>query len=370
MRTLSEAFNSIQKWLLPELEEELGDLTDKQKEFVETVELLELEKFMEPYYWQGVGRKPADRLSILKSFNAKSVYNYPTAKLMRETLLSNSTLRRLCGWERKAEIPSESTFSRAFASFSAAGLPREIHESTIKKHIGEQKLVGHVSRDSTSIVAREKSKKKPKLSAKEKKAKKKPKKRGRPAKNEVRPPAEPKRLELQIHRSLEENLVNLPKECDFGTKKDSKGKKHTWKGYKLHVDTIDGDIPVSAILTSASPHDSQAAIPLAQMTAERLTNCYDLMDSAYDAPQIHDFSRNLGHVPVIDHYKRKGEKIEFDPAKAVRYHERSAAERANANLKDNHGGDKVRVKGHDKVFAHLMIGILVITAKQLFNLLC
>jgi len=37
---------------------------------------------------------------------------------------------------------------------------------------------------------------------------------------------------------------------------------------KMNVDCIDGDIPVSAILTSASLHDSQASIPLAQMSAE------------------------------------------------------------------------------------------------------
>ncbi|OGV33692.1 MAG: hypothetical protein A2020_05200 [Lentisphaerae bacterium GWF2_45_14] len=127
---------------------------------------------------------------------------------------------------------------------------------------------------------------------------------------------------------------------------------------------------VETVKLSASHHDSQAAIPLAKMTAERLTNLYDLMDSAYDAQQIHDFSRSLGHVPVIDHNKRKGEKIEFELAKAIRYDERSAAERVNSNIKDNHGGDKVRVKGHDKVFAHVMFGILGVTSKQLFNLLC
>jgi hypothetical protein len=53
---------------------------------------------------------------------------------------------------------------------------------------------------------------------------------------------------------------------------------------------MDGDIPVSAVLISASPHDSHVAIPLAQMTSERLTNLYDLMDSAYDAPEIREFS--------------------------------------------------------------------------------
>lgn len=35
-----------------------------------------------------------------------------------------------------------------------------------------------------------------------------------------------------------------------------------WNGYKLHIDTADCGIPVSALLTSASMHDSLAAIPL------------------------------------------------------------------------------------------------------------
>ena len=76
--------------------------------------------------------------------------------------------------------------------------------------------------------------------------------------------------------------------------------QETWIGYKLHIDTADGDIPVSCILTSASVHDSQVAIPLATMTAGRLINLYDLMDSAYDAAEIKAHSRELGHVPIID----------------------------------------------------------------------
>ena len=74
----------------------------------------------------------------------------------------------------------------------------------------------------------------------------------------------------------------------------------SWIGYKLHIDAADGGIPVSCILTSASLHDSQVAIPLATMSAERVTNLYDLMDSAYDAPEIGWHSYLLGHVPIID----------------------------------------------------------------------
>ena len=40
--------------------------------------------------------------------------------------------------------------------------------------------------------------------------------------------------------------------------------KESWIGYKLHLDVADGDIPISGLLTSASLHDSQAAIPLAK----------------------------------------------------------------------------------------------------------
>jgi hypothetical protein len=56
---------------------------------------------------------------------------------------------------------------------------------------------------------------------------------------------------------------------NVGTKKNSKGYKETRIGYKLHIDAADGQIPISCILTSASLHDSQAAIPLAELANSR-----------------------------------------------------------------------------------------------------
>ena len=43
--------------------------------------------------------------------------------------------------------------------------------------------------------------------------------------------------------SLPEMLDDLPTDCDVGMKKDSKGYKSTWVGYKLHLDVADGQIP-------------------------------------------------------------------------------------------------------------------------------
>ena len=133
---------------------------------------------------------------------------------------------------------------------------------------------------------------------------------------------------------------------------------------------IDGDIRVSFVLSSASLHDSQAAIPLAQMNAERVTNLYDLADSAYDAKEIREMSERLGHVAIIDHNPRRGEKRPFAPAEAVRYGERSATERVNSHLKDADGGCHVRVRGAIKVASHLAFGIVVIAAEQLLARLC
>ena len=184
------------------------------------------------------------------------------------------------------------------------------------------------------------------------------------------PPAPPKRLELQPTRTLDENLADLPSRCDVGCKRNSKGHQESWIGYKLHLDTVDGDFPVSAVLTSASVHDSLVAIPLAQLTAQRVTSLYDLMDSAYDAPQIHAFSRSLGHVPIIDPHPRGGDKLPLAPAKALRFKERSAAERVNSLLKERYGGPWVRVRGAVKMMCHLLFGLLALTATALFARLC
>lgn len=82
-----------------------------------------------------------------------------------------------------------------------------------------------------------------------------------------------------------------------------------------------------------------------------------------------EHSRGLGHIPLIDHNPRKGEKKEFSPGEAQRYKERSQAERTNARLKDDYGGRHIRVKGYAKVMSHLMFGILALTADQLLRLL-
>ena len=93
-------------------------------------------------------------------------------------------------------------------------------------------------------------------------------------------------------------------------------------------------------------HDSQVAIPLATLTARRVDSLYDLMDSAYDAPEIRAFSEKLGHVPIIDVNPRRKAAVKAERKRealaercsghgspeARRYRERSTVERVNGRL--------------------------------------
>lgn len=373
MEKLSHHWLGIQEKLFPWLREELGPLSEKQQQLITVLEIARVEQFI-PYFYGCVGCPPEDRRAIARAFVAKAVYTMPTTVALIERLHMDKSLRRLCGWERKDEIPSESTFSRAFAEFAISELPSRVHEALIKTHCSER-LVGHISRDSTAIEAREKVCAEAKLKAKEKrtaeiakKAKGKTK-RGRFKQGEDRAPKEETRLEKQLTMTLSEMLKDLPKGCDIGTKRNSKGHQTSWRGYSLHIDTADGAIPITALLTSASLHDSQVSLPLATLTAGRVTNCYDLMDSAYDAQIIREHSRSLGHVPLIDFNHRSPKDTRtFSPHEAQRYKERSTAERVNARLKDEFGGRMVRVRGNQKVMAHLMFALIALTVDQLIRL--
>jgi hypothetical protein len=87
------------------------------------------------------------------------VYDMASTRILLDRLETDPTVRRLCGWERKEEEPGESTFSRAFAEFAESRLPERVHQALIEQHFGDQ-IVGHISRDSTAIAAREKPEKK------------------------------------------------------------------------------------------------------------------------------------------------------------------------------------------------------------------
>ncbi len=356
----------IQRSLFPYVEECFNDpVTEKQKLLITVLEIVEVERHVRSAKHQWMGRKLCDRHAIARAFVAKAVYNLATTKMLLETLRTVPNVRRICGFEKRRDIPSESTFSRAFAEYAEGELGDKVHEALVNERLSGQ-LIGHIAKDSTAINGREKPVKKPK-----KKVKTAPKKRGRPKKGEVRESKpEEKRLIMQVNQTPEVGLSDIPTACNVGTQKNAKGYKESWIGYKLHLDTSDCGLPLTAVLSSASLHDSQVAIPMMKMTTKRVEYLYDVMDSAYDAAPIYEVSRTLGHVPIIDKNPRgKKDVPPMEPSQALRYNERSAAERANARLKEEFGGRNVMVRGYKKVKLHLMFGVLVLFADQMLKLL-
>src|SRR3989339_975625 len=119
--SLARILGGIQKVIFPYLEEEIGELTEMQKKLIRILEITPIAKFVGS--WNGMrGRPKRDREKIARAFVAKATYNIPNTKHLIERIKGEKNLRIICGWERKNEVPHESTFSRAFEEFAKSEL--------------------------------------------------------------------------------------------------------------------------------------------------------------------------------------------------------------------------------------------------------
>lgn len=359
-------WDHVKKPLFPWLEDALEEpLTPQHRRFILVLDLLGIERFIRsPHAQKRLGRLPKDRRCLARAFVAEACWNLTETTDLVDRLRVDRVLRKLCGWETVGALPSEATFSRAFAAFAEAGLLDRVHAVLVKEHLGDTVTL-HVSRDATAIEVRERPVKKLKPEKTETSPKRK---QGRRRKGEA-PPPEPTRLQRQRTQTAEEALAELPTACDVGCKRNAKGYKETWIGRKFHVDTTDEGIPLTAITTSASLHDSQVAIPLMRLTSDRIPYCYEVMDSAYDAKEIREMAAELGHVAITERNPRRGEAPEWEPDRKRHFNARSGSERFNARLKDDCAARMVRVRGAAKVHTYLMFGLLVVFAEAVLGLL-
>ena len=381
---LAQFRNLLQTELFPTIESVVDTLSKPARLLVSVVSMTQLER------WVGnrpcsTGRIPADRVCLASAFLAKAIYNMTQTRQVLVRLQTDSQLRRLCGWGGAGEVPSESTFSRAFAEFARAKVIEQIHAELVRKGLQDQEF-DYLARDSTAIESRQLlSGEKPKREApvvrqapdqKNANKKKKQKRKTGPKGPHKRAKAceRGKRLERQRYMNCKQMIEDLPTACDWGAKRNSEGNDEYWGGYKVHWDVVCrgrfSRIPVSCIITSASVHDSQVALPLMAMSAERVRwNC-DLMDSAYDAKIIRQQCAKRGHEAIIKPIKRKRKEPiagadELTAEEKERFKRRTVVEQMNARLKDEFGGRIIYVRGAAKVMTHLMFGILALTVDQL-----
>jgi hypothetical protein len=368
---------NIENSLFPELQEQLGILSSKEEKLIKILDFAQIENNVTVVK---ITNTPKDREEMARSFIAKSVYNMQTTRDLIDRLKIDRTLRVLCGWRYANAIPSEAKFSRVFDEFSEVSIAEKTHQQFIQEYLFDTIFMYSAS-DATAIEMRQKAAKKEKIVPELKR------KRGRPKKGEEVSAKKPTILEQQKEMTnTEEMLSLLSTECNAGVKKNSKGNKETWIGGKLHISAVDGDIPVTAIFTSASVHDSSVALPLIKETSKKLNYFFDLMDAAYDAEIIREYSKTCGHRPIIDINPKNSKKIKAQIALAKEekekfkflhmprssdvhhYNQRSMVERVNAYLKDNFGCNEIYYQGATKVSSVLQFAILSLCIHQSLKL--
>ena len=187
---------------------ELG-LTPLHQRIVHTLDWLDIDSLL-GYAGARVGAPERSRFALAQAFVCKAVLGFEQTTQLRSRLAVDSVLRRLLGFESNRRLPSEATFSRAFAEFARIGLAARAHEALIRKHLG-QSVIGHIASDATAIPARERAQ----YSAAETAASRVPKvtqRRGRPPQGAA--PGTPRsRFPAQLRQTPEQALAELPQLC-------------------------------------------------------------------------------------------------------------------------------------------------------------
>ena len=300
------------------------------------------------------GRPGHTLLSVLAVHAVKLYFQEKTMTAARDRLLSSSNLRTITGM---AEVPSLSVISKKtdtlidLVDFSSI-------LASICSSFYKDRLVCHLSIDSTIAEAREKPVKAGKPGKR---------KRGRKRKGseELAIAEEKERLYDLMENCVDEFFSSLEHRCSVTGKKNSKGNMEWFIGYKAHLAVDDNGIIVAHHVTGASVHDSQVAIPLMRIADERCDYLYALMDGGYTSERIETFAHSIGKVPIIDrHADRNGNKKEMEPCKAERYKARTTVERTNSELKECFLPGKLYSRDKKGIF-QIELSILMLDIKKI-----
>ena len=126
---------NLENSLFPSLKRELQleELSNKEQKLIKILDFAAIEKNITVV---SITNTPKHREEIARAFIAKSVYNIQTTRDLIDRLHSDRTLRILCGWRYKNDIPSESKFSRVFKELSALKIAQKTHEQFVKEYLG------------------------------------------------------------------------------------------------------------------------------------------------------------------------------------------------------------------------------------------
>jgi hypothetical protein len=114
---------TIQENLFSYIKESFDDpLTEKQKDLIMILEVIEIVKYVVHLNKSWTGRPSEDRCALARAFIEKAVYNLDNNRMLIDLLHNMPSLRMICEFVQRNDILSESTFSRAFAEFAQSCL--------------------------------------------------------------------------------------------------------------------------------------------------------------------------------------------------------------------------------------------------------
>ena len=77
---LGRHWNTIQAYLIPGIEDDIGELSEEMKKFMGICELLIDDKMFAKYRWCGNGRPPNSRISLFKAHISRRCATTPTPR--------------------------------------------------------------------------------------------------------------------------------------------------------------------------------------------------------------------------------------------------------------------------------------------------
>jgi len=248
---------------------------------------------------------------------------------------------------KNRQVPCQATAYRLSRAVERVVEPSALHGRVMQAYREGtgNRMVGHLSIDSTIAAAREKP------FVKEKKAQ-----------------AEQERLEY-LSEDPKQSLSRLEMRCSLTAKQNSKGKRQWFIGYKAHLAADDHGVPVAYAVTGACVHDCKVAVPLLKTAFQRTDFLYALMDKGYLNPDINAYADLIGRKVIIDQRARGSVSAPpMDKPEAARYKARTTVERTNSELKDGYLPDKIYRRGAHARY-DIELAILLTTLKKARNVL-
>jgi hypothetical protein len=315
------------------------------------------------------GRIGYDLVTIFGIQLLKLHYKVQTTKDTLFLLEENMNLRVILSI---SDVPSPATVSRLSRKVEKIIKPTIIHKRLIDHYNTEMnRIIGHISIDSTIIQAREKplkKKKEPSLTSLKKRGRKKKGSHEEEEYHKRKAKEQQEKLDY-LTESPQTSISALEMGCSMTAKQNSKGKRQWFTGFKAHLAADDFGITIAYAVTGACVHDCKVAVPLLKYVHQRNDFFYALMDKGYLNPDIDAYAQLIERKVIIDQRAHRGvAAIPMEEATALRYNARSTVERTNSELKDGFLPNKLyRRASHARY--DIELAILLTTLKKVWKVL-